>query len=39
MTDEEWEELGRDVANNSHVDNIFLREGALNDHKMQYLFD
>ena len=36
ITDEEWEELGmRDVAKKIHV---CLREGALNDHKISYLF-
>ena len=36
ITDEEWEELGRsNVANKIHVG---LRDGALNDHKISYLF-
>jgi Ran GTPase-activating protein (RanGAP) involved in mRNA processing and transport len=38
MTDEEWEELGRDISNNTHLTNVFLYEGALNDHKMSFLF-
>ena len=38
MTDEDWEELGRDGANNTHLEVLSLREGALNDHKMSCLF-
>jgi hypothetical protein len=38
MTDEEWEELGRDISNNTHLTNLFLYDGALNDHKMTFLF-
>ena len=36
MTDEEWEELGRDISNNTHLTNVFLYDGALNDHKMSF---
>jgi Ran GTPase-activating protein (RanGAP) involved in mRNA processing and transport len=38
MTDEEWEELGRDISNNTHLQNIILFGGALTDHKMSSLF-
>jgi len=38
MTDEEWEELGRAISNNTHLTNVFLYDGALNDHKMSFLF-
>ena len=38
MTDEEWEELGRDIANNTHLEYVNLIDGALNDHKISYLF-
>jgi len=38
MTDEEWEELGRDIANNTHLEELRLFEGALNDHKMSFFF-
>jgi len=38
MTDEEWEELGRDISNNTHLEELRLYDGALNVHKMSFLF-
>ena len=38
MTDEDWEQLGRDIANNTHLEDIMLCGGVLNDHKMSFLF-
>jgi hypothetical protein len=38
ITDEEWEELGQDIANNSYLEKLFLNEGAFNDHKMSFFF-
>ena len=41
MTDEEWEELGRDVSNNTHLTEVDLGQcdqGALNDHQISCLF-
>eukprot|EP00984_Skeletonema_dohrnii_P015255 scaffold6547_cov141-Skeletonema_dohrnii-CCMP3373.AAC.8 len=39
MTDDGWwEELGRDVSNNTHLKNVYLNEGALNDHTVSLLF-
>jgi hypothetical protein len=38
MTDEEWEELGRDISNNTHLEELALHDGALSDHKMSFLF-
>jgi hypothetical protein len=38
MTEECWEEIGRDISNNTHLENVYLHEGALNDHKMSFLF-
>ena len=38
MTNEEWEELGRDIANNTHLEKVDLSNGSLNDHKMSSLF-
>jgi hypothetical protein len=38
MTDEDWEQLGRDIANNTHLEDIMLCNGVLNDHKMSFLF-
>jgi len=38
MTDEESEELGRDIANNTHLKNVYLIGGAFNDRKMTLLF-
>jgi len=37
MTDENWEELGRDVSNNTHLNIVYLNEGALNDQKISCL--
>eukprot|EP00985_Skeletonema_marinoi_P022988 scaffold14947_cov71-Skeletonema_marinoi.AAC.1 len=37
MTDDGWEELGRDVSNNTHLKNVYyLNEGALNDRKSRF---
>jgi len=36
MTDEEWEELGRDMSNNTHLEDVHLVDGALNDHKIHF---
>mmetsp|Transcript_16208 Transcript_16208/g.32626 ORF Transcript_16208/g.32626 Transcript_16208/m.32626 type:complete len:470 (+) Transcript_16208:202-1611(+) len=36
MSDDGWEELGRDVSNNTHLRNVYLNEGALNDRKMSF---
>ena len=38
MTDEEFERLGRDVAHNTHLNEVHLTQGALNDNKMSSLF-
>ena len=38
MTDEEWEELGRDISNNIHLNEVNISYAALNDHKMSFLF-
>ncbi len=38
ITDEEWEELGRDISNNTHLNALRLYEGALDDHRMSFLF-
>jgi hypothetical protein len=39
MTDDEWEELGRDIANNTYLGSVLLNGVvALNDHKMSFLF-
>jgi hypothetical protein len=38
MTDEEFERLGRDVAHNTHLNEVHLTQGALNDKKMSSLF-
>jgi len=37
-TDEDWERLGQDIVNNSHVEKLRLYEGALNDHRMSCFF-
>ena len=37
MTDEEWEEIGSDIANN-HQECLYICDGALNDHKLSCLF-
>ena len=38
ITDVEWEEIGRDIANNTHLEYVNLIDGALNDHTMSSLF-
>ena len=38
MSDEGWEVLGRDIANNTHVEDLCIRDGALNDHQMSCFF-
>ena len=38
LTDEEWEELGRDISNNSHLKKVEFSYGWLNDHTMSFLF-
>ena len=38
MTDEEWEVIGEDIANNTHLFLVTLYEGALNDHIMSFFF-
>ena len=38
MTDEEWEELGSYIAANNYLGVVELSLGALNDHKISYLF-
>ena len=38
MTDENWEQLGWDIANNTHLAELALCSDALNDHKMSFLF-
>ena len=38
VTEEEWEEIGRDTSNNTHLRRLDLCGGAVNDHKMSFLF-
>ena len=42
LTDNDWEQFGRDVANNTHLRELHIRNGApmgaLNDHSMTSLF-
>ncbi len=38
MTDDDWEELGRDISNNTHLTKVGLSKYALHDHQMQFLF-
>ena len=38
MTNEELEELGRDIANNTHLTDLHLCLAALNDHRISCLF-
>ncbi len=38
MTDENWEQLGRDIANNTRLREVDLVDNALNDRTMQYFF-
>ena len=38
ITDENWEEIGKDISNNTHLRQLSLHHDALNDHKMTFLF-
>ena len=38
LTDEHWEELGRDISKNTHLSKLKLCHGALNDNRMSFLF-
>ena len=38
ITEENWEEIGNDIANNTELDRLSLYKGALNDLKMTFLF-
>ena len=38
MTDEEWEELGRDISNNTHLTKVELHHRALNNNRVSFLF-
>ena len=38
MTDEEWGELGRAISINTHLKTLKLYKGAIDDHKMSFLF-
>ena len=38
VADEDWEQIGRDISNNTHLTNLFFHYGALHDHRMSYLF-
>ncbi len=38
MSDEDWEELGRDISNNTRLKYLSLYNHALNDHKMSFFF-
>ena len=38
VTDEKWEEIGRDISNNTFLKDLSLHTGALNDRKMTSLF-
>jgi len=38
MADDGWEELGQDIASNTHLRSLSLNERALNDHKLSCLF-
>ena len=38
IDDREWEQLGRDISNNSHMKRVEFFDDALNDHKMSFLF-
>ena len=39
ITDDGWEELGRDISNNTHLKNVYLCACAIDDHKMSFLFE
>ena len=38
ITDEEWEELGHAISNNTYLTDLYLWFGVLNDHRMSCLF-
>ena len=38
ITNENWEEIGTDISNNTHLKDLCLHKGALNDRKMTFLF-
>ncbi len=38
MNAEDWEELGREVADNTHLEGFIVQKGALNSEKMTSLF-
>ena len=38
ITNERWEEIGRDISNNTHLTELSLHKAALNDLKMTFLF-
>jgi Ran GTPase-activating protein (RanGAP) involved in mRNA processing and transport len=38
LTDDGLEQLGKDIANNTHLDYVNLSHDAINDHKMSFLF-
>ena len=38
FTDENWEQLGRDISNNTHFKKLELYDEALDDHKISSLF-
>ena len=38
MTNEELEELGKNIANNTHLTHVDFAHGALDDNRMQFLF-
>ena len=38
MTYEDWEQLGHDISTNTHLEDLTLCDGALNDLKMTSLF-
>eukprot|EP00984_Skeletonema_dohrnii_P012759 scaffold5207_cov96-Skeletonema_dohrnii-CCMP3373.AAC.6 len=35
---EDWEQLGRDIANNNHLKHVYLDDGAINDKTGSFLF-
>jgi hypothetical protein len=38
MTDEEWEELGQDIANNTYLKKLLFTVGALNGQTISFFF-
>ena len=38
MSNENWEQLGGAISNNTHLTTLDIYNGALNDHKMSFLF-